>query len=279
MDRARAGLSVSATSGGVERVLRRDRALVVSGLAALTLVAWAYLLLTARGMGGMEGGAGAAGAFYEAVMPGTGSWSVVDLLLLFLMWAIMMVAMMTPSAAPLALTFARLRHRRGRGGSRVSVGFLLAGYLCAWTGFSALAALAQWGLREAALLSPMMVSSSTLFGGGLLMVAGIFQLTPLKRACLVHCRSPLGFLMSEWRPGRRGAFIMGWKHGVYCVGCCWLLMALLFVGGVMNLLWVAALAAFVLLERVAPGGQLIGRVTGILLLAWGVLLLAGLPGR
>ncbi len=270
---------MSSRRSGLERILRRDRALVISGLTALTLVAWGYLLLAALGMGGAGGwGDRAARAFYEAVMPGMGTWGAVDLLLLFVMWAIMMVAMMTPSATPLVLTFARARRKRGGDGSPASVGFLLAGYLQVWVGFSALAALAQWGLHGAALLSPMMVSSSSIFGGVLLLAAGVFQLTPLKRACLVHCRSPLSFLMSEWRRGRRGAFVMGWKHGAYCVGCCWLLMALLFVGGVMNLVWVAGLAAFVLVERVAPGGEWIGRGTGVLLIGWGALLLFGLPG-
>jgi predicted metal-binding membrane protein len=267
---------VSAEPGGFERILRRDSTLVVSGVAALTLTAWGYLLLAAGEMGRLdEGAGGAVRAFYEAVMPGTGTWGGVDLLLLFLMWAIMMVAMMTPSAAPLVLTFDRARRRRGRGGSFAWTGFLLSGYLLVWVGFSGLATLAQWGLHEAALLSPMMVSSSAVLGGGLLVAAGVFQLTPLKRACLVRCRSPLSFLMSEWRRGRWGAFVMGWKHGAYCVGCCWLLMALLFVGGVMNLVWVAVLAAFVLVERVAPGGELIGSVAGVLLIGWGALLLSG----
>ena len=273
---------MSADPHRLERLFRRDRAVVVSGLAALTLTAWGYLILTARGMGATgraDGGAGGATrAFYEAVMPGAGTWGVVDLVLLFLMWAIMMVAMMAPSAAPLVLTFDRVRRRREQRMSRASVGFLLAGYLLVWIGFSVLAALGQWGLREAALLSPMMASSHAALGGGLLVAAGVFQLTPLKRACLVHCRSPLAFLMAEWRRGRWGAFVIGWKHGGYCVGCCWLLMALLFVGGVMNLVWVAVLAAFVLVERIAPEGERIGRMTGVLLIGWGALLLYGLTG-
>ena len=146
----------------------------------------------------------------------------------------------------------------------------LAGYVLVWMGFSMLASLAQWGLHSLALLSPMMVSTSPILGGLILVAAGVLQWTPLKSTCLTHCRSPLGFLMTEWREGPRGALIMGLHHGGYCVGCCWSLMALLFVAGVMNLLWVATIAAFVLVEKVVPRGELVGRIAG------GVLVLAGL---
>ena len=160
--------------------------------------------------------------------------------------------------------------RREREDPVVPTAVFLLGYLLVWTGFSALATLAQWGLHSAALLSPMMVSTSSVMGGVLLLAAGIFQWTPLKNACLIHCRSPLAFLMSEWRDGKRGALLMGVKHGSYCVGCCWILMALLFVAGVMNLLWVASITAFVLIEKVVPRGELVGHVAG------GVLSLAGI---
>jgi predicted metal-binding membrane protein len=146
----------------------------------------------------------------------------------------------------------------------------LLGYFVVWTLFSVVAVVAQWGLHAAALLSPTMVSTSSILGGVLLIAAGVFQWTPLKHACLNHCRSPLGFLMTEWREGKGGALVMGVKHGSYCVGCCWILMALLFAAGVMNLLWVAAIAAFVLTEKVLPRGDLVGRIAG------GVLVLAGI---
>jgi len=151
----------------------------------------------------------------------------------------------------------------------------LLGYLMVWAAFSVLATAAQWGLHDVSLLSPMMVSTSPVLGGVLLLVAGIYQWTPLKHACLRKCRSPLGFVLNEWREGRWGAFLMGLKHGSYCTGCCWSLMALLFVAGVMNLLCVAAIAGFILLETVTPAGHRVGQAAGVLLAGWGALLVAG----
>lgn len=264
----------------LEKLVRRDRAVVVTGVAAISLVAWAYLFYAARGMEG-AGGGGAPGLASGLVMPRVESWGIVDLLLLFGMWAVMMVAMMVPSAAPLVLTFARARRSREKksvGTVVGSAGLLLVGYLLAWIGFSVLATLAQWTLHRAALLSSMMVSASPFLGAGLLVAAGAFQLTPLKRACLTRCRSPLSFLMSNWQPGRWGALVLGWKHGAYCVACCWMLMALLFVAGVMNLLWVAAIATFVLVEKVARRGDLVGRIAGVALIGAGVALLLGHSG-
>jgi predicted metal-binding membrane protein len=186
-----------------------------------------------------------------------------------------MVAMMVPSVAPLILMFARANRQRGVDRVVGSAGILLLGYLLVWSGFSGLAALAQWGLHGAAVLSPMMASTSPVLGGVLLMAAGVFQFTPLKRACLAHCRSPMGLLLSEWHGGRWGTLTMGLKHGIWCVGCCWALMALLFVAGFMNLLWVAAIAGFVLLERTAPMGAMLGRVTGAALVVAGIALIVG----
>lgn len=248
-----------------EAVLKRDRLVVLSGLAVITLLSWAYMVYLARDMQqmGME----------MSRMP---AWDVVDLVLMFVMWTIMMVAMMTPSAAPIALTFAALnRRRRAQQSPYVPTSVFLLGYLIVWTAFSALAAAAQWGLQAAALLSPTMVSTSPLLGGALLVAAGIFQWTPFKDACLRHCRSPMGFLLSQWREGSWGALRMGLKHGNYCLGCCWLLMVLPFVGGVMNLLWMAAITAFVLIEKVAPSGNWVGRLTGLLLIGWGAWMVAG----
>lgn len=255
-------------------LLRRDRTVVLAGLAVMTLLSWAYLFHAARGM---EAAGATAGAASDLVMPRVEGWGAVDLLLLFVMWAVMMVAMMVPSVAPLVLVFTRAKRRRKKGGGGVvgSAGILLLGYLAVWTGFSGVATLSQWALHRGALLSSTMVSTSPLLGGALLVAAGAFQLTPLKRACLVRCRSPLAFLMSNWRPGRWGTFLTGAKHGAFCVGCCWMLMALLFVAGVMNLLWVAAIAAFVLVEKVVPRGEVVGRVAGVALIAAGLLLAGG----
>src|SRR5437762_1815279 len=257
----------------IESVLKRDRAVVLAGLVALSALAWGYMVHEARAMA-HTGVCQCAGMKMSG--PDTQSWSATTLLPLFLMWAEMMVAMMTPSAAPMILTFAMVnRKRREQERPFVPTGIFLLGYLVVWTGFSALAALAQWILHARALLSPMMVSTSPLLGGALLIVAGVFQWTPLKNACLTHCRSPLSFLMADWREGKTGAFIMGLKHGAYCAGCCWFLMALLFVAGVMNMWWVAIISVLVLLEKAAPKGPWLGRLVGILLVAWGGWMLAG----
>jgi predicted metal-binding membrane protein len=205
------------------------------------------------------------------VMPATHAWSLVEVGALVVMWAVMMVAMMVPSAAPMILTFVTVNQRRRAAGRPfVPVGIFLLGYLLAWTAYSAVAALAQWRLHEAALLSSAMAATSPVLNGGLLIAAGVFQWTPLKRACLKGCRSPLTFLMSEWREGTAGAFSMGLRHGAYCVGCCWVLMALLFVAGVMNLLWVAVIALFVMAEKILPRGEWLSHVAGIALVTAGI---------
>jgi predicted metal-binding membrane protein len=208
--------------------------------------------------------------------PDMQAWSLSQLFPLFLMWAEMMVAMMIPSAASTILVFAVVnRNRRAQEQPFVPTGIFLLGYLAVWTAFSALAAVAQWALHATALLSPMMVSTSPILGGILLIAAGVFQWTPLKNACLTHCRSPLSYLMTDWREGKPGAFIMGLKHGAYCTVCCWFLMALLFVAGVMNMWWVAIIAVFVLVEKAAPKGLLLGHLAGLLLTVWGAWLIAG----
>ena len=254
-------------SNQLETLLRRDRGVIAAGLAVLTLAAWTYLVYLAAEMPGME-------MTSDVVMPQVQRWGAIELLLLVVMWAAMMVAMMVPSAAPLVLMFARAyRHQAGRGVVG-SANALLAGYLLAWLGFSVVAALAQWMLHGAALLSPSMAATSSILGGVLLMAVGGYQYTSFKRACLVRCRSPLSFLMSDWRPGRP-PLLLGLRHGIYCVGCCWMLMALLFVAGVMNLLWVAAIAGFILVEKVALGGELVGRIVGAGLIAAGLVLMVG----
>jgi predicted metal-binding membrane protein len=252
-----------------ENVLRRDRIVVLSGLALITTLSWAYMSSLASEMRNMDMGA-------EMTMPRMQAWGIADFGLTFGMWAVMMVAMMTPSAAPMILMFAGVnRRRREQQVSYVPTSVFLAGYLVVWATFSVLAAAAQWGLHAVSFLSPMMAITSPLLGGVLLLAAGVYQWTPLKHACLSKCRSPLGFVLNEWREGGWGALLMGLKHGAYCTGCCWSLMVLLLVAGVMNLLWVAAIAGLVLLEKVAPAGERLGRVAGLVLVGWGVWMVAG----
>ena len=195
--------------------------------------------------------------------------------LMFFMWWAMMVAMMLPSAAPMILLFATVnRKQRARADPFVPTSVFAGAYLVTWGGFSLVAVGLQWTLQRFTWLSPMMVSTSSVLGGLLLLAAGLYQLTPIKQACLRHCRHPIIFLTSHWRRGTAGAVRMGVEHGAYCVGCCWFLMGLLFVGGVMNLYWIAGLALFVLLEKNVPAGHWLGYATGVALAGWGLVVLA-----
>ena len=266
----------------LESVLRRDRIAVVGALTAVIVASWLYILAGAgMGMSAFEmtamSGSPAPAPMDRMAMAMTtpAAWSIGYAVVMLLMWWIMMVAMMLPSAAPMILFFAAInRKQRERAAPFVPTGVFAAGYVLVWGGFSVAAVALQWGLERSGLLSPMMVSTSAVVGGLLLLAAGIYQLTPLKDACLRHCRSPLSFIMGRWRPGRRGALMMGIEHGAYCTGCCWVLMALLFYGGVMNLYWIAGLAILVLLEKVAPAGHWVGRVSGVGLTLWGGAVLA-----
>ena len=254
-------------------VLRRERWIIGTALAGIAAVAWAYMIHEARGMN-VSGVCECLGMQMGGVA--RADWSAGSLLPLFLMWAGMMVAMMLPSAAPMILTFAAVsRNRRRQQRPYVPVSVFAAGYVVIWSAFSALAAVAQWILHRQALLSPAMASTSAWLGGVLLLAAGVFQFTPLKRACLTHCRAPLEFIMTRWREGARGAFRMGLEHGVYCTGCCWALMSLLFVAGVMNILWIAILTLLVGLEKLLPRGIWLSSATGLILTAWGVLVIVG----
>lgn len=240
--------------------------MIVAALAGIVALAWLYLFLAAADMT-----TSMAGMDRHMAMPPK---RAVDLLLLLAMWWVMMVGMMLPSAAPVILTFANVnRNRRARGEPYVPAALFTTGYLLTWGAFSVAATLAQWALESATLLSPMdMTTDSRLLGGLLFLAAGLYQFTPVKLACLRSCRSPLDFVLNHWRAGPGGALRMGMAHGLYCLGCCWILMLLLFVGGVMNLLWVAGLAAVVLIEKLMPGPW-IGRIGGVLLAAGGVWLL------
>ena len=253
-------------------VLRRDRAVVTGGLLAVTLASWLFVLdgagtgMSTFAMSGLDLALG--GGMRMPMEPA--AWSAGYAALMFAMWWVMMVAMMLPSASPTLLLYARIHERRRDGdGTTASTGLFAAGYLAVWAGFSLVATLAQWGLERAGLLSGMMASTTPWLGAGLLIAAGLWQFAPLKQACLRHCRSPLSFLMMSWRPGPGGAFAMGVRHGTFCLGCCWFLMALLFYGGIMNLWCIGGLALFVLLEKTVPAGHWLGHATGVALTAWG----------
>jgi predicted metal-binding membrane protein len=251
-----------------EALLRRDRWVVGAGIAGAAALAWAYQLYMAWGM---EHGS----PVIAALMPRMREWTAGDALLLFAMWVLMMIAMMLPSVAPTVLAFAEVnRKRREERSPYVSTGVFLAGYLAAWVAFSLVATLAQEALHAAALMSPAMMARSPILAGVLLVATGAFQWTPLKRACLSGCRSPLTFVLLHWRDGIPGALRLGLHHGLYCVGCCALLMTLLLVNGVMSFWWMVLLTVFVLVERLAPGHPWTGRVAGLALCGWGVWVLA-----
>jgi predicted metal-binding membrane protein len=253
--------------------MRNQVRAIPSGLIAVAGASWLYLVYMAWGMEHMDEPAA------QFLMPAMMHWGASDLLLVFLMWAIMMAAMMLPSATPMISMFTRstqaqARHSKGR----LTTAFV-GGYLAVWSGFSALVTVAQWGLLELRLVTPMMESASIWLSGGLLLAAGAFQFTSLKDNCLNKCRTPLGFLMTEWRPGLRGAFVMGLRHGAYCTGCCAMLMLLLFVLGVMNLLWIFVLTLIVLGEKLLPAERVWpSRALGAALAVWGGYLLLAAPG-
>jgi predicted metal-binding membrane protein len=201
-------------------------------------------------------------------------WTLNGLVLTFVMWSVMMIAMMTPSATPIILLYANVCRKRLRDRQPfVPVALFFTGYLVVWTVFSASATLLQSGLQALVLLSPMLVSISAPLTGVLLVMTALYQWTPTKRTCLRNCRSPVDFLSRHWRAGRLGALRMGVEHGLYCLGCCWALMLLLFVGGVMNLLWVAGLAIFILAEKTLPYGWTVSRVGALVFAGAGAIIL------
>lgn len=263
-------------------IVRRDRRVVVFGIVAVTALAWVYLALISIEMDrDMAMGQDMEVVMKAAAQPRLAPWTVIDSVLMFTMWAVMMVAMMLPSASPMIAMFAKVNRQRRTSGESVdgdpvvSTWIFVTGYIVMWSGFSLLATILQWVLQNAGLLSPMMASTNTVFGGLMLIAAGAYQWSAWKQSCLNHCQTPLGFLMTRWQDGGDGAFRMGLSHGAYCVGCCWMLMALLFVSGVMNLAWVAALAALILAEKLMPPGPWLSRITGTGLIVWGSWMIAG----
>ena len=265
----------------LEPVLRRDRAVVIAALALITVLAWLYVLylaleMSAPGMqmSGMRMVPSASTWMVSAQRP----WSAAEFLLVVLMWVVMMIGMMTPSVAPLMLIHARIARQAAVAQQPfAATAWLLAGYLASWAGFSLAASTAQWALDRAALLAPDMRVPGARLAGAFLIAAGAYQWSTLKLRCLSHCQMPLTFLqMHGGFPSRpRRLLVLGMRHGLYCIGCCWALMALLFVGGIMNVLWIAALSLLVLAEKTLPQGLRLARITGLALAAWGAMLLLG----
>jgi predicted metal-binding membrane protein len=245
----------------LEAVLLRDRVIVALAVATVAALAWAYTIagvgmdMSAIDMTAMAG--------MNPMLMAPVQWSPTYALVVVLMWWIMMIAMMVPSAAPMILLFAAIaRRRQTQATPYIGTAAFLAGYLAVWACFSAAAALGHWILDAAGLLTPMMTASNAVFGGLLLVAAGLYQLMPLKRSCLSQCREPVRFLSAHWRPGNIGALRMGVVHGAYCLGCCWFLMGLLLIGGVMNLYWIAGLGLYVLAEKFVRRGHWLEHAAG-----------------
>lgn len=238
---------------------QRDQFVIVFSIGTLVSLAWAYLIFLDINMGDMSDR-----------LPGIHFWTFLDFGMMFLMWVIMMVAMMVPSAMRTILIYAQIAGKAEPQAPLIIRTYLFVlGYVIIWALFSVAATALQWGLDTAAMLSPMMVTTSSSLGAALLIAAGIYQLTPLKDSCLKHCQSPIMFLASHYQKGRNGALKLGLTHGIYCLGCCWILMGLLFVGGVMNLIWIFAISLFVLGEKLVPPRVQSTRITSVIMMLAG----------
>ena len=252
--------------------LHRDRQVIVLALVSITVMAWVYLILLVEEMGMTFTGGMQPVMEMVAFKP----WTIPDFILMFLMWVIMMIGMMTPSAAPMILLYSHAQRKRATSKNPfIPTAAFFSGYIVVWSFFSIVATILQMGLEHAALLSPMMMSSSAFLTGFILITAGVYQWTPVKNACLTRCREPVWFLSTIWRDGPSGAFTMGLIHGAFCLGCCWMLMLLLFAGGIMNLLCIVLLTVLVLLEKVSRVGQAIGKFSAVVLIVLGVFVLVG----
>ncbi|MEH6543891.1 MAG: DUF2182 domain-containing protein [Porticoccaceae bacterium] len=251
-----------------QSVLRRDRWIVLAGLVSITALAWLYVTDMAIDMDGIMN------------MPTSGDvltmtrsvhWTASNFVLTSVMWVVMMVGMMVPGASPMILMFTKVNHKQRENDEPfVPTVIFVAGYITIWSVYSVATAGLQLGLQDADLLSPILTSTSAIYSGITLVVVGLYQLTTIKNACLRHCQTPLSFLTTSWRDGYSGAFRMGLSHGAFCVGCCWALMALLFVGGVMNVLWGVAITIFVFAEKLMQPGPMFPRISGGMLVAWGI---------
>jgi predicted metal-binding membrane protein len=246
-------------------VFNKSRALVIVGIVSLSMLAWGYMVYL---------------AWYSAAdtsaLPKPHTHHSTSLLFVFVMWSVMMVAMMLPTAAPTILMYETIAQKKTTSHNRVSLTVIfVAGYLFMWTAYSGLAAFGQLWFQTSSLVSTQMVKSAPVVSGILLISAGIFQFTPLKYACLKHCRSPMGFFIQHWQEGWKGSFLMGLRNGMYCIGCCWALMVLMFVAGVMNTVWMAILALYILVEKLIPWGRSFSQLTGILMIVWGGKMMLG----
>lgn len=247
------------TTKGSTSLAQRDRALLLGALGALVALSWWYLFNLSRDMTWMT------------QTMGIGPWSTTDFLMMFLMWAVMMVGMMVPTAVRTVMIYAQISSRAKERGKAAASGYwFAAGYIMIWTGFSVGATLLQWAFDQAALTSPMMILTSPYLGAFLLISAGVWQLSPIKDKCLRHCRSPAMYIATHFRSGIAGAINLGVRHGLYCLGCCWMLMGLLFVGGIMNLVWIGAIMGFILAEKLSSASNWISRLSGGIMISVGV---------
>ena len=242
--------------------------MIASCILLVSALAWVYLFRLDHEMSSAD-----ASMMARMGMAITAPWTARDFFFNFSMWSVMMVGMMSPSVAPVLFLFTEMRSGRGDPNPRSSGALFGFAHIAVWVAFSALAAFLQWGLHQREWLSPDMVVVSSRISSVILIGAGAYQFTPAKRACLTRCQSPLGFLLSNWRDGAKGALMLGARHGAFCLGCCWAVMLILFVVGIMNLAWVAAITAFVLLEKFGPAGVRISRAAGVVMIAFGVFIL------
>ncbi len=263
----------------LEAALRRDRVVVAAALIALVALAWSYLIWLAADMemGGMDmSDFRMIPSGFGLMMPAGAPWPPVEFAYVFAMWAVMMIGMMTPSATPMILIYARVgRQAASQQQPFAATSWFAGGYLLSWISFAVVATIAQWGIERLGWLTTGMMVSSDIVGGIVLIAVGLYQWTPLKDVCLRQCQAPLQFIQRHggFRADVSGSFALGFRHGAYCIGCCWVLMALLFVGGVMNVLWIAGIAIFVLLEKLVPAGRVIPRIAGTAFLAAGAWLI------
>lgn len=243
----------------LEKILKNDRLIIIAGIAVVSLISWTYMAKMTVTTGSLIS------------VHAAHAWQINDLVSHFMMWLVMMVAMMLPTAGPMVLTFAFIsRDRRQNQQPYVKTSIFVMGYLIVSVGYSLLVTLLQWWLHHHALLTSIGASNSNLFTGALLVAAGVFQWSKIKQACLRFCRNPFNFLMVNWKGGIPGAWHMGIKHGLLCAGCCWALMLLMFVGGVMNLLWMIVITTIILIEKVAPRGDIFAKAAGVALAAIGI---------